>query len=162
MNDFPARRNIRSSSQVQLLVPRYRKEPFRNDPGEEVSPFPHHSCETYFVPTSDLSTTSINFSGSDSKLTVCNSPCYATEDRCQQCDLYTILLYYYYTTSISWNYSSDWTILKEQLRHPKKLVKRSGVTTVVAATAVLQGPAGLGGPGPTRINYEHSHSASMN
>ena len=39
----------------------------------------------------------------------------------------------------------------------------SGVTTVVAATAVLWGPAGLGGPGPTRINYyEHSHSATMN
>ena len=38
----------------------------------------------------------------------------------------------------------------------------SGVTTVVAATALLWGPAGLGGLGPTKINYEHSHSASMN
>ena len=60
----------------------------RNDPGEEVSPSPHRSCGTYFLPTSDFSTTSINFSGRDLKLTICNSPCYATEDWCQQCDLY--------------------------------------------------------------------------
>ena len=33
-----------------------------------------------------------NFSGRDLKLTICNSPCYATEDLCHQCDLY----YYYY------------------------------------------------------------------
>ena len=38
----------------------------------------------------------------------------------------------------------------------------SGVTTVVAATAVLWGPAGLGGPGLTRINNEHIHSAAKN
>jgi hypothetical protein len=81
----------------------------RNDTGEEVSPSPHHSCGTYFLPTSDFSTTSINFPGRDSKLTICNSPCYATEDRCQQCDLYyvnsvisttititTTTTYYYY------------------------------------------------------------------
>ena len=44
------------------------------------------------LPTSDFSTTSVNFSGRDSKLTICNSPCYATEDLCQQCELF----YYYY------------------------------------------------------------------
>ena len=64
----------------------------RNDPGGEVSPSPHHSGGTYFRPTSDFSTTTINFSGWDLKFTICLSPCYATEDRCQQCDLY----YYYY------------------------------------------------------------------
>ena len=82
----------------------------RNDPGEEVSPFPHHSCGTYFLPTSDFSTTSINFSGSDSKLTICNSPCYATEDRCQQCDLY--YYYYYYcikSADTTHAYRLQWT-----------------------------------------------------
>ena len=64
----------------------------RNDPVDEASPSPHHSCGTHFLPSSDFYTTKINSSGSDSKLTTCNSPCYATEDRCQQCDLY----YYYY------------------------------------------------------------------
>ena len=64
----------------------------RSDPGKEISLSPHHSCGTYFLPTSDFSITTINFSGRDSKLTICNSPCYATEDRCQQCELY----YYYY------------------------------------------------------------------
>ena len=43
------------------------------------------AVELTFLPTSDFSTTSINFSGRDSKLTIYNSPCYATEDRCQQC-----------------------------------------------------------------------------
>ena len=56
----------------------------RNDTGEEISPSPHHSCGTYFLPTSDFSTTSINFSGRDSKLTICNISCYATENRCQR------------------------------------------------------------------------------
>ena len=42
---------------------------------KDVSPSPHHSCGTCFLPTSDFSTTSINFSGKDSKLTICNSPC---------------------------------------------------------------------------------------
>ena len=64
----------------------------KNYPGEEVSPSRHHICGTCFLPTSDFSTTSINFSGRDSKLTICNSPCYATEDRCQKCDLYYYVL----------------------------------------------------------------------
>ena len=64
----------------------------RNDPVEEVSPSPHHSCGIYFLPTSDFSTMNINFSGRDLKLIICNSPCYATEDLCHQCELY----YYYY------------------------------------------------------------------
>ena len=36
----------------------------------------------------------INSSERNLKLTICNSPCYATEDLCHQCDLY----YYYYLT----------------------------------------------------------------
>ena len=35
----------------------------KNDPGKEVSLSPHRSCGTYFLPTSDFSTMSINFSG---------------------------------------------------------------------------------------------------
>ena len=58
----------------------------------EVSPSPHHSCGIYFLPTSNFSTTSTNSSEGDLKLTTCNSPRYATEDLCHQCDLY----YYYY------------------------------------------------------------------
>ena len=69
----------------------------RNDPVEEVSPSPHHSCGIYFLPTSDFSTMNINFSGRDLKLTICNSPYCATEDRCHmQCDLYYYYYYYYY------------------------------------------------------------------
>ena len=34
----------------------------------------------------------INFSGRDLKLIICNSPCYATEDRCHQCELYYVPL----------------------------------------------------------------------
>ena len=87
VNDIPARRNLRSSSQVQLLVPRYQ----RNALVAEVSPSPHHSCGIYFLPTSGFSITSVNSSERDLKLTTCNSPRYATEDLCHQCDLY----YYY-------------------------------------------------------------------
>ena len=68
----------------------------RNNPIEEVSPSPHHSCGIYFLLTFDFSTMNINFSGRDLKLIICNSPCYATEDRCHQCELY---YYYYYTTT---------------------------------------------------------------
>ena len=38
----------------------------------------------------------MHVSGRDSKLIICNSPCYATEDRCQQCELYYYYYYYYY------------------------------------------------------------------
>ena len=51
----------------------------------------HHSCGICFLPTSDLSTMNINSSGRDLKLTICNSPHYAPEDLCNQCDIY----YYY-------------------------------------------------------------------
>ena len=85
VNDIPARRNLRSSSQVQLLVPRYRKERSGR------RGFSFSSPQLWnFLPTFDFSTTSISFLGRDSKLTICNSPCYATEDRCQQCDLYYV------------------------------------------------------------------------
>ena len=40
----------------------------KNDPVEEVSPSLHHSCGTYFLPTSDSPTMNINFSGRDLKL----------------------------------------------------------------------------------------------
>ena len=64
----------------------------RNNPVEEVSPSPHHSCGIYFLPTSDFSTMNINFSGRDLKLIICNSLFYVTEDLCLQCELYN---YYY-------------------------------------------------------------------
>ena len=89
VTDIPARRNLRSSSQVQLLVPRYRKE---RSGKRGFSPSPHHSCGTCFLPISDFSTTNINFFGRDSNSLLCNSPCYATEDLCQQCELYYVLL----------------------------------------------------------------------
>ena len=48
----------------------------------------------------------INSSGRDSKLTSCNSLCYATEDRCQQCDLFYYYYYYIYIESTSsWVFS---------------------------------------------------------
>ena len=61
--------------------------------------------------------------------------------------------------------TETWAMKVDDLRsleRTERMMVSSGVTTVVAATAVLWGPAGLGGPGSTRINYEHSHSASMN
>ena len=70
----------------------------RSDPVEEVSPSPHHSCGIYFLPTSDFSTTNINFSGRDLKLIICNSLFCATEDLCRQCELY--YYYYYYYTDV--------------------------------------------------------------
>ena len=84
VNDIPARRNLRSSSQVQLLVPRYRKETvlpqrficLRTTAVESTS------CQN---PTSPQRTST---SERDLKLTICNSPRYATEDLCHQCDLY--------------------------------------------------------------------------
>ena len=78
--------NLRSSSQVQFL------DIGRNAPVAEVSSSPHHSYEIYFLPTSDFSTSNINSSERDLKLTICNSPRFATEVLCYQCDLY----YYYY------------------------------------------------------------------
>ena len=84
--------HICSSVPGSALVPRYRKE----RSGRRGFTVSSHSCGTYFLPTSDFSTTSINFSGRGSKLTICSRPCYATEDRCQQCDLY---YYYYYYCS---------------------------------------------------------------
>ena len=82
VNDIPARRNLRLSSQVQLLVPWYRKE--------------RSGRRGFSVSSPQLWNLlmNINFSGRDLKLIICNSPCYATEDRCHQCELY---YYYYYT-----------------------------------------------------------------
>ena len=92
VNDIPARRNLRSSSQVQLLVPRYRKERSGRRGFSVSSP----QLWIYFLLTFDFSTMNINFSGRDLELIICNSPCYATEDRCHQCELYYYYYYYYY------------------------------------------------------------------
>ena len=64
----------------------------RNDPVEEVSPSPHLSCGTYFLPTSDFSTTSINFSGRDSKLIIYATVCFTP----QRIDVNSVISNYYY------------------------------------------------------------------
>ena len=64
----------------------------RNDPGEEVSPSPHHSCGTYFLPTSDFSTTSINFSEETQNSLYATVHVTPLRIDVKQCDLY----YYYY------------------------------------------------------------------
>ena len=97
VNDIPARRNLRSSSQVQLLVPRYQKERSGRRGFSVSSPQLWNLLPT----ASDFYTTKINSSGRDSKLTTCNSPCYATEDQYQQCDLYYYYYYYFQLSSLS-------------------------------------------------------------
>ena len=57
-----------------------------------VSPSHHRNCGTYFQLTFDSYTRSHNSSKRDSKLIVCSSPFFTTEDLCLQCDIY----YYYY------------------------------------------------------------------
>ena len=46
-------------------------------------------------------------------IVICNSPCYATEDRCQQCELYKYYYYYYYyySSTGSWQWRLTWAIL---------------------------------------------------
>ena len=80
---------------ISIVVPGSAPGPSRsNYPIAEVFPFPHRRYGIFFLPTSDFSTANINFSGRDLKLTICNSPCYATEDLCHQCDLYYYNYYY--------------------------------------------------------------------
>ena len=88
-NDIPARRNLRSSSQVQLLVPRFRKERSGRRGFSVSSPqlwnlLPvdirlHHNEHQLFRRRL--------------KLIICNSHCYTTEDLCHQCELYYYYLY---------------------------------------------------------------------
>ena len=68
INEIPARRNLRSATQVQLLVPRFRKE---RSGRVVVSPSHHRNCGTYFHLTFDSYTRSHNFSERDSKLIIC-------------------------------------------------------------------------------------------
>ena len=84
VNDIPARRNLRSSSQAQLLVPRYRKERSGRRGFNVSAP----QLWNLLPSTSDFSTMNINFSGRDSKLIICNSLFCATEDLCRQWELY--------------------------------------------------------------------------
>ena len=50
INEVPARRNLRSAAQVQLLVPRFRKE----RTGRRGFPSHPHNCGTYFQSTFEL------------------------------------------------------------------------------------------------------------
>ena len=91
VNDIPARRSLRLSSQVQLLVPRYRKE--RSGRRGLLRLFTTAvELTSYRHPTSTQRNSTLV--EETQKLTTCNSPCYPTEDQCQQCDLY-----YYNTTT---------------------------------------------------------------
>ena len=93
-NDITARRNLRSSSQFQLLVPRYRKERSGRR-GFSVS-----APQLW-----NLLPANIRLLHNERQLFrkglkthyTCNSPRYATEDLCHQCDLY--YYYYYYICS---------------------------------------------------------------
>ena len=89
INEIPARRNLyvrqHKSSSWSLIVS------VRSALVVVASPSHHHNCGTYFQLTFDSCTRSHNFSERDSKLIVCKSPFFTTEDLCHQCDIY----YYY-------------------------------------------------------------------
>ena len=72
INEIPARRNLRSATQVQLLVPRFCKE--RSDRcGFFISSSHHRSCGTCYQLKFDSYTRGHNFSEIDSKLIVVHS-----------------------------------------------------------------------------------------
>ena len=86
--EIPARSNLRSATQVQLLVPRFRKERSGRRRFSISSP---QLWNTYFQVTFDSYTRSHNFLERDSKLIICSSLFFATDYLRHQCDIY----YYY-------------------------------------------------------------------
>ena len=87
------------------------------------SPSHHRNCGTYFQLTFDSCTRSLNFSEKDSKLIVCSSPFFTTEDLCHQCDIY----YYYYYFSLC--YSPICLHLKKSLFTWSHVISWLGVTS---------------------------------
>ena len=102
--DIPARRNLWSSSQVQLLVPRYRKEPYGRGGFSVSSPqlcnlFPanirllhnEHQLSRKRLKTHYMQQSMLRHWGSMSTV---------WSLLCQQCDLYYYYYYYYYYANI--------------------------------------------------------------
>ena len=92
VNDIPARRNLRSSSQAQLLVSRYRKERSGRR-GFSVS-----APQLWNLLPSDIRLLHNEHQLFRKRLIICNSLFCATEDLCHQCELY--YYYYYYLSRV--------------------------------------------------------------